>query len=89
MTLCPYCNQEGEVQPRYENDPHGNPMCEACSTYEEIQPRLCYNCDEYGLIQRQSGVWICCDCGIIVSEEESITEHRVASSADYMEDNDE
>lgn len=89
MSECPYCNKQGIIEPRLENDPHGLMMCASCSEYQAIQPRMCMVCNEYGLILRESGVWICCDCGLMVSDEESIAEHRVASSAGYMEDEDE
>lgn len=84
--ICPYCNAESDtVGPHPETDPHGRHMCDDCSEILEIQWRLCVSCDEYGMAQRGSGVWICSDCGLSVSQEESITEHRIASSADYLE----
>lgn len=80
--ICPFCGKPGEVINRPENDNHGMPMCADCSELQEIQPRMCIVDNEYGLILRKSGVWICQDCGLLSSDEESIQEYRIASSAE-------
>lgn len=79
---CNYCGRHGTVKERWDSDPHGMPMCDDCEVFQEIQPRMCVRCNEYGLILRDSGVWICSDCGLGLSDEESIQEHRIASSAE-------
>lgn len=83
MKTCPYCSKpvdEHEIAPSWDSDPHGNPMCVDCSILEEMQWKMCYRCNEYGLAQRKSGVFICVDCGDMPDE---LGERRVASSADF------
>jgi hypothetical protein len=79
MTDCPYCgNPSDDIEARFETDPHGREMCDDCGEILETQWRMCYVCDEYGLAERESGVWICSDCGDMP---DSLEEKRVASSA--------
>jgi len=78
--ICPYCKNEGNVEPRWDSDPHGNPMCDDCATLLEVQWKMCYPCNEYGLVERESGKWICVDCGDIVEATE-LGEQRVADTA--------
>lgn len=90
MIVCPYCAAEvSEIGPKWDTDPHGLHMCDECGVLLEQAWKMCYNCNEYGLVERESGAIICADCGHSVSREEASTEHRVASSAEYMDESEE